>query len=266
MSTCAQGAEQLLSYLNGELAEPARAEFAAHLDQCAECREACSLWRSLGELPAPPPAPSEAMRRRLQMAIDASSPPSAAGGVRVRHGRPLWLAAVASAAAAVALVALGWFAARQAGAPETAALRDEVRHLRSLAAVSLLSQESASARLQGISYAGQVAGETGEVVKALVSALRFDSNVNVRLAACDALRRYAADASVRRAFADALAAEESPLVKLSLIDALAKFGERDSLRPLERVGATQGEDEIVRARAAKAVEQIRAQGLTWRQH
>lgn len=249
---CPEAARHLTAYLDGSLAPPDRSRYEQHCDTCAECRELVALWSSLDRLPPPPPVPSEAMRRRLVGAAGLSN--------GIASTSTPWAHYLLAAAAAMVLVALGWLAGRQTAppSPETAALRDEVRHLRSLVAVSMLNQASASARLQGISYAGGLR-DGREVVSALIAALKYDANVNVRLAASDALRRYAADGSVRTAFVEALTAEESPLVKVSLIDALVNFGERGSIRSLERLRADGREDESVKARAAKAIEQMQAQ-------
>lgn len=255
--SCPEAARCLAAYLDGSLALREQREFEQHCAECGECRELISVWTALEELPEPPAVPTGALRVRLlsQTHFDQHAPSAAP----VFSTRP-WAHSLSAAAAALLLVALGWLAGQRTAppSPETAALRDEVRHLRSLVAVSMLNQDSAAARLQGISYAGRLR-EGGEVTAALIAALKYDSNVNVRLAAADALRRYSGDATVRRAFLESLGAEESPLVKVSLIDALVNFGERGSLRSLERLRADGREDDSVKARAAKAIEQMQAQ-------
>lgn len=245
---CPEAARNLTAYLDRALPPSAGERYEEHCRECAECRELLSVWTALDQLPPPPPVPTEALRRRLLTA-------EAAGAPRFPYHYLL-----AAAAAALLLVTLGWLVGRQTAppSPETAALRDEVRHLRSLVAVSMLHQESAASRLQGISYAGRLR-DGGEVTAALISALKYDSNVNVRLAASDALRRYSGNPAVRRAFVESLSAEESPLVKVSLIDALVNFGERGSIRSLERLRADGREDDSVKARAAKAIEQMQTQ-------
>ncbi|MBM3797469.1 MAG: HEAT repeat domain-containing protein [Acidobacteria bacterium] len=175
------------------------------------------------------------------------------------------------AAAAVVLAAVsaggGWLMGRQSPAPqprdEVAALRSEVAGLRSLVAVSMLGQGSAGARLQGISYATRPGTpESPEVLEALVSALQHDEHVNVRLAACDALRRQTANPAVRRVLARALATEDSPLVKVSLIEALADASARESVRPLLNLKSAANEDEAVRTEAARALDRLKSKGIS----
>ncbi len=255
--SCEEGAQRLALYLDGTLDRDTRRRFELHLNSCAECREALDLWTRLDTLPEPAPGP--ALRRGFERALTAEVRP------RVRLTTVPWFA---WAAAAMVLVGIGWLVGRhQAAAPappsELTALRQEVGSLRSMVAMSLLAQESASARLKGISYAERLPAGSQDVTGALVAALRFDSNVNVRLAACEALRSYRADTSVRRAFVDALGAEESPMVKVTLIDTLAEFGDRDSVRPLLRLRSSGGENSVVRERAARALDQMKSRGIEW---
>ena len=253
--SCDEGSQSLTPYLDGSLEDAARRRFESHLASCAECRQTLDLWIRLEDLPEA--APSPALRQRFDRALAAELAPSRRGGPSLP-----WYA---WAAAAVLLLGAGWLIGRQPATvpPEIASLRQEIRSLRSMVALGLLAQESASARLQGIGYAGRLNGDAHEMVGALVSALRYDSNVNVRLAACEALRAFRADSSVRHAFVEALGAEESPLVKATVIDTLADFGERDSVRPLLRLRASSAEDSSVRERAARALDRMKSKGIAW---
>lgn len=261
--SCETGARNLTQYLDGTLAADERRRYELHLQGCADCRQELDLWIRLEDLPEAVPN-SARMRHDFEQALAAEV------SATRRHAPPAmpWYAWVA---AAVVLLAAGWtlgqFTGRRGGEPEAAsdvtALRQEVTSLRSMVALSLLSQESASSRLQGISYAGRLKQESPDVVEALVSALRYDSNVNVRLAAADALRRYRAETPVRQAFVAALGTEDSPLVKVTLIDALADFGERDSVTPLLRLRASGEENSVVRERAARALDLMKSKGIKW---
>ncbi len=245
--SCEAGERQFTAYLDGSLAAAELAAFTAHLQACEECRDCVALWGQLAELPEPAHAPRV-----------VATP--------VRRSWP----ALAAAAAVLATVSAGggWMVARQIASPpprdEVAALRSEVAGLRSLVAVSMLGQGSAGARLQGISYAARLGTpESPEVLEALVSALRHDENVNVRLAAGDALRRQTANPAVRRELAAALSTEDSPLVKVNLIEALAEAPARESVGPLMELKLAANEDEAVRAEAARALDRLKSKGISW---
>lgn len=257
---CNDAGLALPEYIDGTLESVRRDALDDHLDTCAECRELLDLWERLGELPEP--VPSAGMRARFDKTLAAETSPPAPT-LTIRLPRTQWLP---WAAAAGLLFAAGWLGGRYSTPqvqPETATLRQEVRDLRSIVAVSLLGQQSASDRLKGITYAGRLRESSPDVLDALVHALKFDSNVNVRLAACEALRAHGRDADVRRAFVDALDAEDSPLAKVALIDAVSVSQDSDSAKALARVATNRDEDLVVQRRAARVLDQFRAKGITW---
>ncbi|MFN7920055.1 MAG: HEAT repeat domain-containing protein [Bryobacteraceae bacterium] len=258
---CGEGERWLAAYLDGALDEPARRDFEQHLAVCTECRDSVEVWARLGELPEP--VPSGRLRRRFEQDLARET-------ARVQAASGFWLPVpryAGWAMAACLLVAVGWAAGRMSrpAQPEVGELRQEVRHLKTLVTLSLLGQQSATERLKGIGYADEMREESRDVLDALISALKYDSSVNVRLAACDALRRHGSDARVRRAFVDALAVEESPLGKVALIDTLVELREKESVRALARLRSLPGEDDDVKARAARALEQLNAKGAVWKE-
>jgi HEAT repeat protein len=132
--------------------------------------------------------------------------------------------------------------------------------MRQLVALSLLQQQSASERLRGVSWAYQVEPPDAEVLKALLEAVNHDPNVNVRLAAVDALRPYAASAATRTMTSDAaiqaLARESAPIVQVALIDFLADLKEKQAGEALKRVASDNAADAGVRERAHWALERL----------
>ena len=85
--------------------------------------------------------------------------------------------------------------------------------MRQLVALSLMQQQSASDRLRGVSWAYRAEPSDREVLGALVTAVNHDANVNVRLAAVDALRRFSASPETGRAALQSLSKQTTPIVK-----------------------------------------------------
>jgi anti-sigma-K factor RskA len=107
-------------YALGLLDEPARRDFEAHLETCAECtnevRSLALVAEGLGRS-VPQLAPPAALRDRVRAIATDRDEPARNFVVRERRGAPWWLAA----AAALAIVALGLYAAslqRRLGAVE----------------------------------------------------------------------------------------------------------------------------------------------------
>jgi hypothetical protein len=122
--------------------------------------------------------------------------------------------------------------------------------------LSLLQQQSASERLKGVTSSSQIEQPGREVVSALIETLRNDSNVNVRLASVDALRRFGGRETVRRDVVAALPQQDSPLVQIALIDFLLEAQGPDAAMTLRRIAKDMMFDKAVRARAERGLRQV----------
>jgi hypothetical protein len=118
---------------------------------------------------------------------------------------------------------------------DVAALRGEVANLHAAVAASLLEQSSVSARLRGVAYTRDLEQDGDAVTEALLHALREDPSVNVRLAAIEALLPQLSGSARQGELVSAVATQSSPLVQLSLIDALLDSGSEPVRRELERL-------------------------------
>jgi hypothetical protein len=255
--TCEQARIQMLGEGEGK-------DFVEHLASCEACRDEVSrigtLWQNLDLLPME--EPSGNVRERFYEMLGAyhegqRQGQASAGPKKTHHRWQLeW-----QLAAAAALVALGvgiGYGVHGGGQPpgEVSQLREEMASMRQLVALSLMQQQSASERLRGVSWAYQAEPSDREVLGALVSAVNHDTNVNVRLAAVDALRRFAASPETRRAVVDALPSQTTPLVQVALIDLLVDFKDRDAAGALKKLAANGDVNDGVRQQAQWALEKL----------
>jgi hypothetical protein len=226
----------------------------------AESEALDTTWRMLGAIDAPAPD-SERMRARLDAVIDALE--HAHAPARPRMFRSYVLQGLAAAALVVIGIGIGWFAgsertrpAEAGAASEISAMRSEMHDLREMVSLSLMTQQSASDRIRGVTWTGQLDRPSGEVVAALLDALMHDPNVNVRLATIDALERFASRDDVRRETIQAVESQPSPLVQIALIDFMVKTNERESATTLRRLAMDPQANDAVRARAAWGLQQL----------
>jgi hypothetical protein len=256
---CETARERLVDGLTSAAPDEARA-FEEHLASCAACRDErdalSTLWETLGEADAPVPNAAETtrMRARLEAMLDAYD----AG--RGRRGGRRWFL-FAQAAAAVVVLAVGFAAGRQtaqppAPSPNIETMREELRDLRQMVTLSLIRQQSATDRLKGVSWSGQIDAPSNDIVQALVDTLMHDPSVNVRLASIDALQRFADRDAVRRAALDAVQTQMSPLVQIALIDFVVKANERSSVPVLKQLAEDPQVHEAVRARASWGLQML----------
>src|SRR5262245_4409645 len=211
------------------------------------------LWDSLDSIPVQTPD-SQGMRTSFNSMLD-SYQENQAGSM------PWWLLLPAvQFVSAVLLLATGLTIGRyfpadvQQHSPDLNELRREVGDLREIVALSLMQQQSATERLRGVSWSNQIDEPDGKVLSALLDTLMHDSNVNVRLAAIDALRRFGERQIVRKGALQALSEQESPLVQVALIDFMVELKEKESIGTLQKMAQDRHIDETVRKRAALGIE------------
>jgi putative zinc finger protein len=136
--------------------------------------------------------------------------------------------------------------AKGAGGGEIHALRDEVRSLSRLVTLSLLKQDSASERLRGVSFGREAGRGDDRVLQALLDTLRHDPDVNVRLAAVDALAPALGQPAVRGQLVQEVGAQRSPMVQIALIDMLLARDRAGTQRQLLDLTASPSLDATVR--------------------
>jgi hypothetical protein len=256
---------------SGALDAGSRARLESHLSECASCREEWEtlnrLWAKLGAIPHEEPGPGVrtrfyAMLEGYQQGLDRArvapaerwSPGEWFAGWALR--RPVFQ--LGSAAALLLAGFLGGVMLRPArdGHDELASLRQEVHEMRQMVTISLLKQQSASERLKGVGWSTQVNRPDAEVLTTLMHTLNYDPNVDVRLAAVDALSRFAGDRAVRDGLIQSLSKQDSPMVKISLIDLLVQLNDRQSIDVLKQLTNDSSQNQQVRQRAQWGLQKL----------
>jgi hypothetical protein len=139
---------------------------------------------------------------------------------------------------------------------EIAAMHTELTNMRQLVVLSMLQQQSASERLQGVSWSQREEHLDPQVMAALLHTLRFDGSVDVRLAALNALSRHAGQPQDHKGVLDALQEQQSPLVQVALIDLLTEWRDPDATQRLRNFEQTPNLNPTVKQRAEWAVSKL----------
>ncbi len=272
---CAEFRERFPEHFFQEPGGQEPPEVQAHLAACVACREEAerlrALWTSLGHLSEE--KPDEALRDRFVSMLEGYR--QGLGCARLvpwpEHlgdwllgliRQPAFAVGLAALFLGLGLVAGNLLALRESGARrELAQLREEVVNMRRMVTLALLQQQSAGERLEGVSWSRRVGHPDPEVLSALLQVLRYDPNVNVRLAALDALRPFAREAAVRQGLLLALEQQQaSPLVQLSLIDFVVDAREAQAAPVLKQMSRSDKLLPPVRERAAWALAQLSSGG------
>jgi hypothetical protein len=131
---------------------------------------------------------------------------------------------------------------------EIAALREEVLEMKRVMA----TDASASERIQMVSQEFN-AGQPDEVLEVLIHTMNQDPNVNVRVAASEALYRFHHKKEVRHALVESLKLQTDPLMQLTLIDILVKIKEKEAIGELEEFAQRKDVLPIVKDKAAEGL-------------
>jgi len=265
---CEQIAGLLPDYLQGTVPSEREKQIEEHLAECAECRDDVAIWNKLVLLPTE--QPSLASRERFDAlleayrsgrddrAITSSTLPRRASFWDTFR----WMRSPAGAVAwSMALVILGVFAGSRINTSDShqqdlAAMHSELTNMRQLVALSMLQEQSASGRLEGVTWTRREGQLDPQVLSALMHTLRYDPSVDVRLAALDALSRHSGQPQVRSSVADALQEQQSPLVQVALIDQLVEWRDSQAAPHLQKLRQDPNLNPTVRQRADWAISKL----------
>lgn len=147
---------------------------------------------------------------------------------KILHLRP---AALMSIAASLLLLvfAMGWYFGNS-----DHELEGELAATRSLM-LELMDNQSSNARMRAATVSLDIAVADPEVIANLGKMLRTDENTNVRLAALDALGRFAATSQARQEMLDAMGGDPPPAVRVQLLETLVNLNEKRVLPYLEEL-------------------------------
>jgi anti-sigma factor RsiW len=274
---CEQMEQLLPDYLHGALSPAQAAEVERHCEHCANCAQDIVMWKQLAMLPAEKPTAES--RQRFEAMLHAYSASAAEATAQLRlTAKPAqqppapkpswnfleWLRSPLGALAwSAALLFIGLYAGTHIGnratperSDELASLHAEVTSMRQLVALSMLQQQSASERLQGVSWSNREDHLDPQVQTALMRTLRSDGSVDVRLAALDALSRHAGQPQVRKGVLEALQEQQSPLVQVALIDQLTEWRDPDAAQRLQKFEQTPNLNPAVKQRAEWALAKL----------
>jgi HEAT repeats/Putative zinc-finger len=264
---CEEIAELLPDYLQQGLQGEQKKVVERHLKSCVECSEVAGLWKQLALFPDEQPSPAGRARFDAMLQAYQAGQGSEVVTRRVDKGASIWsvfqwlCSPVGAVAWSIALIALGTYLGLQLGSAKSssqdlAAMHTELTNMRQMVALSMLQQQSASQRLEGVTWTRREEHLDPQVLAALMHTLRYDQSVDVRLAALDALSRHAGQPQVKKTVVDALQEQQSPLVQVALIDQLVEWRDSEAAPRLEKLRQLPNLNPTVRQRADWAISKL----------
>ena len=132
----------------------------------------------------------------------------------------------------------------------------ETEQVREKLVLTLLEQNSANRRLEGVSEANKIGRVDDRVVDALLRTLNNDPNVNVRLAAIESLTNYVENPKVRQGLIQSIPNQESPIIQVTLANLMLALEEKRSIELFKQLLKKPELDTTVKKKIEKTIESI----------
>nr|WP_299339593.1 HEAT repeat domain-containing protein [Allomuricauda sp.] len=234
--------ELLLEYLDGSLSKEEMEEVNEHLKQFPESRqeldELKQLFNAFGEEKVS--VPSDRLRINFEAALEAEKEmQSKVVPLDRKENKSVWASNVLKIAASIALLVasfqMGSFFQQKQVDQDIVQLENETLQMKQTVMLSLMENQSASKRIQGVHYIEEIPEPDEAVVIALANRMLNDENDNVRLTAFEALSRFTASETVKNVFIEALGREKNPSIQIAIIQVLVQIQEKKAVEPMQRL-------------------------------
>lgn len=248
--------ELVTAYIQGTITSEQRSRLNDLVDRgeidILDVKEMEIMYRDMGKLPSP--EPGEELRNRFYAMLENEKKnlsPSLRTTVsewmqQVKAGIRLRQFAYAVSIFIAGMLIGNWTTPFQDYKQQLNRLTGEVSRMREVMMLSLLDNESVTERLKAVNISTDMQAAGNKIAGALLKTLQNDPNVNVRLAAIEALVRHASNPLVREGLVNAITTQESPIIQAALADAMLTMQEKRSVDKFKQLLDQNGLDENVR--------------------
>ena len=262
-----QHSSMIMDFLKGNLSDAERSDFETLLTKDQSFKEQFlemqALWEGLATMEVP--EPSEAMDAQFFSMLhehqEQHTPVTKTSGAKsFLDGLFYWILKPQFAYGLLFVTLLGGFIfsrgtqevpknVETVSSSETAQVREKL-------VLTLLEQNSANKRLEGVSEANKIGKVDEQVINALLRTLNKDPNVNVRLAAIESLTNYVDNPKVRQGLIQSIPNQESPIIQVTLANLMLALEERKSIAPFQQLLEKPELDTTVKKKIEKTIKSI----------
>ncbi|GGG03876.1 HEAT repeat domain-containing protein [Pontibacter amylolyticus] len=259
--------ELILDYLTGNLDEAQQQEFETLVETgmipAAELEATQAAYNAFYTLPAPEPGPGlEAKFNHLLAAEKQKVMPS---GAAFSWG-DLWqqlniFLSPAKFAYTLVIFFAGFLVAwlafspkqQQQQDPDVKMLATELSQMKQVLFTTLIEQPLAVDRLRAVNISQEMTNADSRVIDALFNSLNNDPNVNVRLAAVEALKNHTARPEVRAGLILSISQQDSPMVQVALADLMQALQEKEAVPQLKQLLQDESTNELVKDKIKESI-------------
>ena len=230
-------------YLEGNLPKEEHAKVKQFIAESEACQKELKAYEALFSAfkKEPLTQPSKALKENFFKVLEEEKQQTVkvVSLAKDTKGATSWFNGFFKLAASVALLVTAFYSGRyfssQEAEAQIAQIEEEQLQLKQTTMMSLLENQSASKRIQAVSFIDDFDAPNDAVVRAIAERMLHDENTNVRLAAVEALTRFSASKLVKMAFVEALGTEKDPSVQIAIIQNLVKLQEKNAVEPMKKL-------------------------------
>ena len=234
--------QQIVDFIDGQLSVQETQQIKKHINSCETCKQLYDETKQLfhafeneKEL-----TPSDNLRKGFYELLEEEkqlADTKVVNLVKAEKEFP-WKRAF-QVAASIVLVFSGYFLGshntQQNADQEISALQQQTVELKEDMMLAMIENQSPSKRIQAVSFTENFVKPDAKILEALIERMQYDGNMNVRLAAAEALAEFPESDIVKNAFIKALTTQKNPSLQIAIIQFLVKIQEKRAIEPMQQL-------------------------------
>jgi len=162
------------------------------------------------------------------------------------------------AAIIIVLISIGFLLGQQmqlksSNQEEIAFLRQELNEVQQNLSMASLTNSTASQRLKAVNTISDQIKPDDKMISTLISTLMNDENVNVKMAAANALAKYHENEKVRNVLIERLNKEDDPALQITLIGILTQIQDKRAKNAFQNILQNENTIPVVKQQAEEGL-------------
>lgn len=260
---CKYVEQHIVEYIDGQLTPEDAEKVTQHITTCDTCKtmyeETKSLLLAFNEVEEQ--VPSEHLREGFYKLLEEEKQLASTKVIPLttqeRHFT--WKRAFQVAAAVLFLFTgyfFGSYNTKQHVNEEISSLQKQTLNLKEEIMLAMIENQSPSKRIQAVGFTESFVKPDAKILEALIERMKYDGNINVRLAAVEALAEFPESSIVKEAFIEALSVQKNPSLQISIIQFLVKTQEKRAIAPMQKLLKQEDTPDFVKEQVNNGLSEI----------
>ncbi len=136
---------------------------------------------------------------------------------------------------------------------------DEIQKMSNVLLYNPDEQATASERISAVNISAEIPITNDEIANILIHTMNTDDNVNVKLAAAEALFRFRENPRVQSALVNALRTHDNPMMQITLINILVEMKQESAIGEMQQMLAKNDLRPVVKERLQQGIQLLKFQ-------